>query len=147
HRGFVLSDALQGFAPVSASLQFTNLVRADAGATEHYDGHACQGQDITVQMSDGLNFAFHALQAADLDGLALQIRAKAGSSPLTLSLSKVRRQKVSAEDFTRFEGFTSYKSPEAMADELAAQEHNLHRPGPTFTMPEDILQGPPRRQQ
>jgi hypothetical protein len=146
HKGLVLSDALQAYAPMSSGLQATNMTRADTGAGQRLEGHACQAQEVTVQMNDGSSAVFHALVAPDLGGLALQVQRTSGSSLASLSLSKIRLEAVPADEFTRLDGLTRYASAEAIADELAAREHNLRRPSSPMAMPEELYQGPPRRQ-
>ena len=126
HSGYVLSDPLQGDAPVSWQLHPTNFVaQPGPGAPQNFAGHPCQPTTATVQMSDSSSASFQVLRAADLGGVPLRIGAN--SSPMALSLSKVRLEALSADLFMPPDGFTMYGSPEALADELAARQHNFRR--------------------
>jgi hypothetical protein len=126
-RGYVLSETLQGYAPVVAELQVTNLqIAPSAGPAQRYSGHNCEPANATVQTADS-TVGFELLRATDLHGFPVKIQMLAKANPLTLSFSNVRFENVSAHVFAPPEGFTQYPSPQAMADELAARENNLRR--------------------
>jgi hypothetical protein len=139
--GYVLSDALQGYAPVSAKLHVTNLaIQAGSTTAQHVSGHACQSAKATVQLSDGSAVEFELLRATDLNGFPVQV-AGATNVTFTLHLSKVRFEQAPAEAFSLPEGFTKYPSPEALADELAARQNNLRRRSPNQMMIPEVQQG------
>ncbi len=128
NRGYVLSEALQGYAPVSAPAQITNVsIRPEPGGRETVGGHPCVPEAATIQMSDGATAVFRALRAPDLKGFPLKVSSSSNTAPLTVSFSKVRLELPPAELFEPPPGFTKYSSPEAMADELAVRQRNLHR--------------------
>jgi hypothetical protein len=128
YRGYVLSDGLQGYAPLTATLRPTNSTAADTTGPQRYEGYTCKAQDITVQLNDGSTASFHVLRATDTGDLPLQISAQKGPVPMTLNVTKVRRQPPPTEVVALPDGFTHYSSAEVMADELAARERNLRRP-------------------
>lgn len=131
-RGYVLSDALQGYAPFAlsaASPQATNVVlQANPAASERFAGHPTQPAEATVQMSNGSTDRFHLLRATDLNGFPVQLSAATNAVPLVLSFSKIRLESPAAGLFAPPEGFTRYDTPQAMADELFIRRHNLNRP-------------------
>jgi hypothetical protein len=128
NRGYALSEALQAYAPVSSSTRVTNVVIAAAPATpQKLAGHTCELAQATVQKDDGSISSFELLRATDLNGLPVKISSITNSTPLTLTFAKIRFGSPGAAVFTPPDGFTKYTSSEAMADELAAREHNLNR--------------------
>ena len=119
-RGYVLSGALQAYSPVSSSVHPTNVVR---------EGQSAALANASVQLSDGTTHNFQCTPS-DLAGVPGRLSAIGGQMPLVISLSTVRSQ-VPAEDvFTPPDDFSKFSSPEAMADELAARQRNLHRKTP-----------------
>jgi hypothetical protein len=128
NQGYVLSEALQAYAPISSDLRVTN-VTIDAGqaAAQRFSGHLCEPATATARTTDGAAAEFELLRAKDLNGLALRIQASTKANPFTLSFSKLHLEAPPDNVFSPPDGFAKYASPEAMADELAARERNLHR--------------------
>jgi hypothetical protein len=128
--GYVLSDVLQAYAPVSSSsLRFTNVVAGEKrGQPERMDGYLCTEQTLTVFASDGTASIFEARQALDLKGLPLRIVSPPTSAAFTLSVTQVRLALQPDELFQPPAGFTKYASVEAMMTELALRQQNLKRP-------------------
>lgn len=137
HRGYVLSEALQAYAPMNVPLQVTNLqTEVGKSAAQRVAGHPCEPVAVTSQKTDGPTETFDVLRAMDLNGLPLRIESVTNSVPFVLTLSKVRLEAPALALFSPPEGFAKYPSPQAMADELAAREHNLRRKsGPQFEEP------------
>jgi hypothetical protein len=126
--GYILSEPLQGYAPVSPGLRATNVVWQSKGAaSQKVAGHPCEVEQATVQRSDGSSVAFEVWRATDLAGFPMQITSANNSAPLTLSLSKVRVGPVRPEVFAVPDGFTKYASVEAMVMELTVRQHSLKR--------------------
>jgi len=125
--GFVLSGALQGYAPVSTSVKPTNVVSQGKALSQKVDGHASMAENATVQMNDGSSATFEVFRTVDLAGFPIRISTVTNPMPLTLSLSKVRFEPPAEEVFMPPDDFTKYSSPEVMADEVAARQRNLHR--------------------
>lgn len=147
NRGFVLSEALQGYAPAAANVHPTNLVTGNIAATpQSVAGHSCQPADATVQMSDGSTAIFRLFRAGDLNGFPVRLISATNPLPLTLTFSKIRLQPLPADLFTVPDGFTQYATPEAMADELAVRRHHLKNKIPEAAEPFDrTTPQPPRR--
>ena len=128
NRGFVLSEALQAYAPISSNIRITNLtVSAASSAPQKIAGHTCELAEATVKKDDGGSASFELLRATDLKGVPLKISSGTNSIPLTITLAKIRLESPGAEVFAPPDGFTMYSSTEAMADELAARQQNLRR--------------------
>ncbi len=125
-KGYVLSGALQGYAPVSSSVQPTNVVLQPQPTAERIDGHPATRETAVVQMSDGSSATFEVWRASDLNGLPLRI-STANPVVLTLTFSDLRPAPPPDDVFALPDDFTKYSSPEALADEVAARQHNLHR--------------------
>jgi hypothetical protein len=126
NRGYVLSEALQGYAPVASNVQATNIVaQANQAAPRKFAGHSCVPEDATVLMSDGSTTVFQVLRATDLKGLPVRVISVTRNAPLTLNLSKIRLEPPPNDLFAPPDSFTRYNSPEVMVDELAIREHNL----------------------
>jgi hypothetical protein len=143
-RGYVLSEALQGYAPVSSALHVTNIeISASKAGAQRISGHPCEAATATVQSADGATVDFELLRALDLKGLPVQIQATTQPSPLKLTFSKIRLEAPPADVFSPPDGFTKYTTPEAMADELAARQNNLKRRN--HDQMEPLTDMPPRR--
>jgi hypothetical protein len=127
-RGYVLSEALQGYAPVAADLHVTNIQAAPGTAqAQRLSGHPCEAATITTQTGDGASATLDILQAMDLHNFPLRIQAQGKGPQFTVTISKLRFEPLTLQVFAPPDGFTQYPNPQAMADELAARQHNLRR--------------------
>ena len=132
NRGFILSEPLQGYAPISSSARFTNLVlktRPDNSTPRKVAGQRCDPQEAIVTSSDGVAAVFQVWRAADLKGLPLQISSAAGPATISLSFSKIRLEVPPSDVFLPPDSFTKYDNPEAMMTELAARQQDIRRTG------------------
>jgi hypothetical protein len=128
NRGYVLSEALQGYAPVSSSLRVTNVdVGTSKTGAQKFAGHPCDSVTATARTADGVAAEFELLRAMDLNGFPVRIQGDGKTSPFTLSFSKVRLEAPPTALFSPPSDFTKYISPETMADELAGRQNNLKR--------------------
>ena len=136
--GYVLSEALQGYAPFTSAQRATNLVVTAKGLVDKVGSQESESSEITVQMSDGSNPKFQVWRAMGLNGLPLRITTITNAVAFTIRLSNVRLGPAPADLFAPPNGFTKYNSPEAMVDELAARKLNLRRKTATepYTGPE-----------
>jgi hypothetical protein len=144
-RGFVLSEALQGYAPITADLHVTNIETA-VGKTEaqRFAGHPSEPGTVTLKLNDGSAVTYEVLRAIDLNAFPVRIESATNSISFVLNLSKIRLESPAAELFSPPDGFTKYPTPEAMADELAARQNNLRRKN--LGQPVDLLpETQPRR--
>ncbi len=143
-QGYVLSEALQAYAPVNSALHVTNLQSSPRNpASERFAGHSCEGAIVTAITVEGSTNSFEVLRAVDLGGFPLRIENATNAAPFVLSLSKIKFETPSAAVFAPPDGFTKYPSAQTMADELAAREHNLRRKS-QYNM-DEVLMPEPRR--
>jgi len=134
-QGLVISEALQGYAPASASVGPTNLI-VHPGMTTRIDGHACEVEEAIVDMSDGSRGSFLVFRAIGLNRFPISIISRSNTASFTLSFSKIRIETPPAELFAPPNGFTKYVSPEMMLTELIIRQHKLKRRGTESTEPE-----------
>jgi hypothetical protein len=128
NRGYLLSETLQGFTPLTGKTQVTNLIETAAQARpEKIEGHRCKQQEVLVKTSDGGTAVFRVWQAADLKGLPVRISSVTTDLPTTLTFSRIRLGPPAGESFEPPAGFTKYDSPSAMIDELAIRDRNFKR--------------------
>jgi hypothetical protein len=147
-RGYVLSEALQAYAPYSGYRATNVLFTAGNQAPEKIEGLRCVPKEATVVSSEGAVAVFEILQAPEAKELPLRIAAPAGSAPLVLSLSNLRLAAPAADIFQVPASFTRYESAEGMMSELAVRQANLKRKEPAAPTDDSETPGgiPGRRQ-
>lgn len=128
HSGFIQSETMQGYAPISSGLTFTNVaVRNSALAPGKIEGHVCTPQEVTVSSSEGVVSSFTVWRDQD-SGVPALIESSGGSAAGSrLTLSKVKPEQIAADLFQPPNEFTRYQSVESMMTELALREQNLRR--------------------
>jgi hypothetical protein len=120
--GFILSEALQGYAPFSSPTQITNVatVSETAGpASERVNGHPGHEVEVTVAMDDGSTARFSVWRASDLNGLPVRIKSLNTNENFEVNLSGIQSAKLASTLFGPPDGFTKYENPDIMAGELA----------------------------
>jgi len=144
--GYLLSDALQGYAPLEFSVRYTNVVIGrSAAAPQRVEGHHCELAVASVSSSEGKTTEFQVWQAPDLKGLPVRISSRADKVTRVLELSKVHLGPPREDLFKPPDDFTRYASADVMMSELTLRQHNLkRRPTDEFTAPET---GAPGQQQ
>jgi hypothetical protein len=138
NRGYLLSEALQGYAPLEFAVRYTNVVAGrSVTAPQRIEGHRCELAVVTVSSNEGRTAEFQVWQAADLKGLPLRTTSNTKSVTNVLSLSKVHLGPAPADLFNPPGDFTRYSSADVMMSELTVRQHNLkRRPAEDFTPPE-----------
>ncbi len=134
-RGYLLSDALQGYAPFSSEVRFTNAVQQaglPSAGERLINGHRCEAREEIVQSNKGVSTTLHIWRATDLKGLPLRLELASDSTQTILELSKVQFMPMKSSLFQPPAGFTPYDSPESMVNEFMAREFNTRpkRPQP-----------------
>ena len=144
-RGYLVSEALQAYAPLSSHLAVTNLhVRSARPAAERPDGHTCQCAEVEVGSSDGPAL-FRVWQAADAQAFPVRITSETPAPALSLSLSRLRLETIPANLFVPPDGFNRYESAENMMAELSMRQESRHRkPSELPVEPLPNPRGPPR---
>jgi hypothetical protein len=122
-QGFVFSDALQGYASLGGTVQFTNilteLVSSDA---DHIEGFAVDKVNVMVLGDDGGRTTFQLLRAPDRGNLPLQVYSPDRPHSFVLRLSKIQPAVPQADLFLPPDGFTKYDSQPALITELAIRQ-------------------------
>jgi hypothetical protein len=132
-RGYMLSEALQGCAPISSSVGYTVAASAPAPgqpAAGNVEGHACEAQDVAVTGSDGSTTSLRVWRAADLKGLPVQIAMQPDLAKPVFHLSKIHQATPSPEIFVAPAGFTKYHSVDAMMSELKVRMQSMKHKSP-----------------
>jgi hypothetical protein len=127
-RGYLLSEALQGYAPISSRVQATNILAlASRSASEGIGGHRCQRTEVEVETNDGSKAPFQVWRASDLNAAPLRIATAAPGRPVIVNFSKIRLGAPSSRLFLPPDGFTAHDSAETMMGEMAMRQENLKR--------------------
>lgn len=148
NHGYMLSEALQGYAPLGFVVRYTNILARPGGSgLERIEGHHCSEEDVTVSSTEGVAAQIQAWRAADLKGIALRIVLTSKPAPGTLNLSKLRPEAPPARIFKPPESFTRYENADLMMSELTVRQHNLKkRPGDEWSDQDLTRPGGPQYQ-
>ena len=74
NQGYILSESLQGYAPIASAVRFTNLVvQGSPTPAGQVEGHPVDQVTVVVAASDGNQFRFEVSRGLDLGGLAIRI--------------------------------------------------------------------------
>jgi hypothetical protein len=131
-RGYVISEALQGYAPIFPPLQITNLVADNnALASESANGHPCHRVESIVTLSDGSSAKITEWRADDLQRFPVRVRVSGGGREETVDFTEVRMDLAAPELFVPPKDFTKYASSMSLINELMIRESSL-KAGPTI---------------
>lgn len=130
-RGYVLSEELQGYAPIASDLKITNVsVTPDSAGAESIQEHPCHRVLVDLALNNGAIAKFLEWQADDLRQFPLRVRSLNGPAPVTIEFSDVRLELAAPQLFNPPEGFTQYASSVALMNELMMRQSTLkQRPG------------------
>jgi hypothetical protein len=98
NRGFLLNEALQGYAPVSFGSTITNMPLVG---------------DLKIERSRSLG------------DFPVSFSQGSGAGATVVKLSRIKLKAPPADLFSPPKGFTRYESPEVMAREVALRRRNL----------------------
>jgi hypothetical protein len=126
NQGYVFSEALQGYAPLDNAVHYTNIrAQVVTSPIERMDGHPVDATNVTVMTSDGQTLAFQLIRALDAGGLPLQTKSLNSFQAFTLTLLKIRQEKLADDLFLPPEGFTKYESETAMLNEFGIRQQGV----------------------
>ncbi len=134
--GFLLSESLQGYAPMGAPARFTNILHKQpfsVSAAEKIEGHLCQPKEIMVSSAAGSTTDFQFWEAPELGGFPLRIVSADNPTLLTLRFSDLRMQQQPIDAFLPPGGFTKYESAEDLMKELMLRQRGTLRRGGEWT--------------
>jgi hypothetical protein len=121
-RGWLLSDALQGFAPLTITNSATNLVELPVGPETDVEGFRCRTSRATVALSEGYSVSFQLSRAEVFKGFPVRITVVSNAIPANLTFTKVRLENPPADLFEPPRGFTVYPSASAMLNECLKRQ-------------------------
>jgi hypothetical protein len=125
-QGFLLSEALQGYAPIATNTRCTEVtLEPTRGPAQKIDGHTCQRFEAAVKLNDGSTAQFHVWRAPALKDFPLHIAPAGDATVPGVKFSRVRFATVPLEMFSPPDGFTRYESTQALMTELVARQRNL----------------------
>lgn len=128
--GIVLSEALQGYAPVASTARFTGISSLPSRANlppDRIDGHPCSQEDAAVSLGDGSISGFHLWRATDAKGIPARLTPLHSSDNYSINLSKIELRPPAQALFEPPEGFTRYESLDAMMSEIVARQEGGKR--------------------
>lgn len=129
-RGFLLSEALQGFAPVASPRTKAGVVLGNPGE-KSADGR----QELMVLLRDGSTNQLRIWHDRTLNDFPNRFILGQKQDAVTVTFSKIRLQNVPRELFDLPAGFSRFASAEALVDELSMRQRQLHRRDPSLDLP------------
>jgi len=149
-RGWAVSEALQGYAPVTPPVEITAVeYDAEAPFSINVNGHPCHQTRAKVTRADGSIASYRIWQADDLRHFPVRIQSDSGGKPMTLNFSEIRLESPGEQLFNPPDGFVKYNSPVALMNELIIRETTVGQRteptevGPLPANPANIYQPPP----
>jgi hypothetical protein len=134
-RGYVLSEALQGYAPIAPPVLITNSAPANnALASEPVNGHPCHRVESTVEMADGSTAKLTEWRADDLGRFPVRLQVSSGGREETVDFTNVRLDLAKPELFMPPGDFTKYASAGLLINELMIREASF-KAGPSGGSP------------
>ena len=131
NRGEVVSEALQGYAPLAPAARITSVAPASTvGVPEPMNGHPCHRVESKVSLSDGSTAKVTEWRADDLGHVPVRVRSEQSGQLVTMDLTDIRLDLPSPELFVPPSEFTRYDSSLALINELLIRESPL-KGGPT----------------
>lgn len=132
NRGYVTSEALQGYAPIQSAIRVTNLTtQALPGQPQQLQDHPTDKAQVTITGSDGHILRLELTRAQDLGNLPLKIDSTDSGNSFHLALTKIRSAVQGEDLFLPPDGFTPYGSQTALIEELAARQQTVFGAGAT----------------
>jgi hypothetical protein len=126
--GYVLSDALQGYAPIRSDTDTAGqLDISKSDVQDNIEGHPCHRCDAIVSLSNGIQKRFTLWQADDEKHFPVRIEGDDGPNHTRVDFTEIRLEDPGQELFAPPDGFTPYESSVALMNELIVRESNLNR--------------------
>ncbi len=128
HSGFILSEALQGYAPIASFVQITNVVNKpgiNGPVLESVNGRPCHRTEVVVSSSDGSAARFLIWREVGANGFPVKIKSVEGVTQMTINFFDTRREILAQKLFLPPDGFTTYASAAGMRDELLMRQKSV----------------------
>jgi hypothetical protein len=132
HTGYIVSEELQGYAPVKPALDVPALAAESTpsqGASKELNGHSCRRADVVVPLSNGLKVPLTVWKADDANEFPVRIECSNGSDVMTLNFSEIRFETPPEDLFEPPDGFTAYASSTSLMNELIMRGAENSAPG------------------
>jgi len=125
-QGYVVSEALQGYAPLAGGVHFSNvLTQVVTGGPDRLEDHPLDQANVTLLGENDQMFRLLVSRALDLDFLPVRIQSMNGPDLFTLTLSNLQRVRPGSGDFLVPYGFTKFAGAGALIDELVIRQQNF----------------------
>jgi hypothetical protein len=141
HSGYVLSEALQSYAPTRTTVEAaTPFAITKGGIQEEINGHICHRYDAVADLLDGRRERLTLWRSDEAGHLPVRLEAVKGLQLMTLNFSEVRMEFPPTDIFLPPEGFTPYGSAVAMINELIVRDARYAKSHSTgeFQDPSDV---------
>ena len=126
-QGYLLSEALQGYAPVYHEVQHTNVITEIVpGSSRRIAGHATEKAEAIIEYRDGHTLVVEVIRAKDLGNLPLKMQFLESPVTFTLALTKIERTTLIDPVFMPPNGFTAFPSSLVLIDELASRLQEVY---------------------
>lgn len=126
NQGYLLCEALQGYAPVSAPTRYSELRQdPEPGTPRTLGSWLASPVTVTATMAGGSTARYQVWRVRELEEFPVRINALEGLDGADVNLSKIRIQPPPLDVFVIPEGFTKYNSAEALVDEIAIRRRAL----------------------
>src|SRR5581483_1590479 len=123
--GYILSEALQGCAPIASAVQITHVAETAGVAgpvLESVNGRPCHRTQAVISSSDGSTARFIVWRPLEADRFPARIKSMNGSPQLTINFFDARRESLAQKLFLPPDGFTKYATAETIRDELQMRQ-------------------------
>ncbi len=123
HSGYVLSEALQGYAPIKSDIEPAGQINiTKESIQENVNGHPCHRREAVVGLSNGLKARLTLWQADDAAHFPVRIETVEGPNHMILDFSGIRLEYPAQALFLPPDGFTPYASSVALMNELIVRD-------------------------
>jgi hypothetical protein len=142
--GWILSESLQGFAPVSSSDRYaivTVNTALDNGLPKKPGADEPGAEEVDVASGDGSVTACRVWPAPEANGFPRRIAAGTPAASFAIQFSNIKLEAPAAGIFQPPDGFTRYDTPDAMMLELLARGQGGKRGGNGATLDDDASGG------
>jgi hypothetical protein len=142
HSGFVLSEALQGYAPIKPTIVADGQLKIiKDGIQEDVNGHPCHRCEADVPLRGGLAVRLILWRADDANHFPVRIEAVDGPDRMTLNFSDIRLEYPAQELFLPPDGFTPYATSVSLMNELIVRDASYAQKGQMSDEPLDSRSG------
>ena len=142
HSGYVLSEALQGYAPIKPVVAASGpLDLVKKSVVEEINGHPCHRSEAEISLEGGLSARLTLWQADDANHFPVRIEEVSGAKRTVLDFSEIRMGYPAQELFVPPDGFTPYANSVSLMNELIVRDASYAKKGQELDEPFDARSG------